>query len=121
MKPLLSKDLPAFLNRFDYFKNSEINEIEIVSPTKIKFIFRVQDRAREFNWINLKFEFNNIIDAKLPNISKLSLINMNNGISIIFKNNTFAFALDDYNDFKNIKNSISYVICSNLKYQEDMF
>jgi len=121
MKPLLAKDLTTFLKRFDNFKGGEFRHIKVISPTTITVVFAVQDSAKEFNWININFKFNGVIDAKILDSSKLSLIDMDNGINFIYENSIFAFTLDNYNTISNIKNSTFYILCSSIKFQEDLF
>jgi len=121
MKPLLAKDLATFLDRFDNFKNGEIKNINIISPTKVLITFTCQDKARGFNWISIKLEFNNISDAKLIDSEKIGLINLNEGISIINNQNMFAFGIGKCYNISSTKNSICFLICSDLKYSENLF
>ena len=80
VKPLLKKDLSAFLKRFDGFKDAELRSIEIISPTIVKITLAVQDSAREFDWITIKLELSEIIDARLLENSKLPHVDMSVGI-----------------------------------------
>lgn len=121
MKPLLIKDLESFLDRFDNFIDSEIRDIEIISPTKIVITLATQDKARAFDWVSIKIKFDNISDAKLIDDTKIKHIDMNNGISIINEQNLFAFGIGKCYNISNIKNSICFFLCSNLKYEEGIF
>lgn len=121
VKPLLKKDLSAFLKRFDGFKGAELRSFEIISPTIIKITLAVQDSAREFDWITIKLELSEIIDAKLLENSKLSHVDMSDGISIIFTQSQVAFGIGNYDNFSNITNSACYIKAASIKYQEDSY
>jgi len=121
VKPLLKKDLSAFLKRFDGFKGAELRSFEIISPTIIKITLAVQDSAREFDWITIKLELSEIIDAKLLENSKLPHVDMSGGISIIFTQSQVAFGIGNYDNFSNITNSACYIKAASIKYQEDSY
>ncbi|MEA2098752.1 MAG: hypothetical protein U9P72_01325 [Campylobacterota bacterium] len=119
MKPLINTK--EFLKRFDDFKDGEIRSIELISATKISIILTAQDRARDFDWVSMKLEFNNVVDAKLLDESKLSLINMEDGITIACDDNRFSFAIGKYSNTASIKNSLCYIECLTIKYEEGLF
>jgi len=121
MRPLLAKNLPLFMQRFDNFKNGEFRSLEVISPLSIKLIFAVQDSAKEFDWITLELEFEGVSDAKLLNASKIHLIDMSDGVNIINEEKQYAFGIGNYNKLTNIKDSICYIIASSLKYKENSF
>ena len=83
MKPLLVKDLQSFLKRFGDFVDSEFRHVEIVSQSTINIILAGQDSARGFDWVTVEFEFSGIDDARVLDNSKLSHVDMSEGISII--------------------------------------
>jgi len=121
MKPLLAKDLPNFVKRFGNFVDAEIRKIEVISPTVIQLVIACQDSARGFDWLTLNLEFNGIADARLLEESKFLLVDMSNGISLIDEENSFALAIGDYHNLSGIKNAISYIISSSIKYEEGPF
>ncbi len=121
MKPLLIKDLSSFVNRFGNFIDSEIRSINVISATTIEINIACQDSARDFDWLSINLELNGVTDAKLTQNSKLSLIDMNDGISFIDENNHFAFGIGNYDSISGIKNAVSYIICSSIKYEENQF
>jgi hypothetical protein len=121
MKPLLSKDLPNFISRFGNFVDAEIRAIEVLSPTAMKVIIACQDSARGFDWLTISLEFSNITDARLVDNSKLSLIDMSDGMSIIYEDTSFAWSTGNYSNLSGIKNATSYIISSNIKYEEGSF
>ena len=121
MRALLNKDITNFLKRFGKFVDAEIRSIDIISATFVKLIIACQDKARAFDWITIELEFKDVSGAKLIDNSKLSLLDMSNGISLLKKENKFYFAIDNYTSISSIKNSILYVCSSNLKYKENKF
>ena len=121
MKPLLAKNLAGFLERFDNFKNGELRSIEVISPTTMLVTLAGQDTAREFNWISVGLEFTGVSDARLLENSKLSLVDMDDGVSIIHENNKFAFGLGESYNISSIQNSTCQLVSSGLKYQEGEF
>jgi len=119
MKPLT--DVDTFLKRFDNFKDGEFRSIEILSPTKMLVTLAGQDEARAFDWISLKLEFNNVTDARVLDNSKLSLVDMSDGISILNENNTLAFGIGECYNASSIKSSSCYIESSSLKFEEGLF
>ena len=121
MKPLQVKDIDNFLKRFDNFKDGELRSIEVVSPTTMQVTIAGQDSARGNDWISMNFEFNNVSDARLLENSKLSLVDMDDGISIINENGNFGFGIGEYSNISGIKNATCQIVCSDMKYQEGLF
>lgn len=119
MKPL--QNIEAFLKRFDNFKGGEFRSIEVISPTKMIITLAGQDEARAFDWLTIAFECNNITDAKLLDATKLSLLDMSEGVSIINTHDTVAFGIGDCYNISSIKTSSIYIECSHIKYEERAF
>jgi len=109
------------LKRFENFKDAEFSSIEILSPTDMRFTFKVQDSAREFDWITLVLEFSGIKDARVIDDTKLKHIDMSNGVSLIDNAGTFAFGISECYNISSIKSSVCYIIASGLKYYESQF
>ena len=120
-KPLESKNLKSFLQRFDNFRDGELRHVEIESPTKISITISAQDSARAFDWITVTLEFSGVREAKLVDINKLSFIDMSEGISILYDNNSFAFGISKCENTSGIKTSICHIISADLKYKEGLF
>ena len=121
MRPLLTKDLPNFLERFEYFTDGEFRCIDVISPSVIKVTLAGQDSARGFDWITVELEFSGVSDAALIESSKLPFIDMSSGINITFNDNKFAFAVDKCYNISNITNSICYIVSSSIKCKEGAF
>lgn len=112
MRPLLVKDLPTFLQRFNNFEDGEFRHLEVLSPTDFKIIIATQDTSRDFDWITIDFELSGTTSANLLDNSKLSLIDMSDGINISHNGTNFAIE---------ILNSTFYIECTTIKYQEGAF
>jgi len=108
------------LERFEHFKDAEFRSVQIISATQIKLIFAVQDKARAYDWITMELDFYGVSDAKLIEDTKLSFIDMSDGISI-FKDTLFLFAIGEYNNSTNINDSLFYIKADNIKYKEGSF
>ena len=100
-KPLTNTK--EFLKRFNNFKDGEFRSIEIISPTTIIITLAGQDEARGFDWISVKLELNGINDARLIDNTKLSLVDMGDGISIVAAENRYILAISKYNTISTIK------------------
>ena len=114
-------NIQTFLKRFDHFKGGEFRSLEVITPTTILVTLAGQDEARAFDWISVKLEISNVSDAVLLDASKLSLLNMNDGISIINTNNSLAFGIGECYNLSSIKSSSCFIECSNIKYEEGLF
>jgi len=118
MKPLHVSELKTFQARFERFSGSEIKNITIKSPSVIEIQFSVQDAGRAFDWIDIAFELSNVSDAKIVENSKLSYLDMNEGISIIFEDNKFVLCHGEYSSLQTAKDSPLYIICESIKFKE---
>ncbi len=112
MKPLHPNDLKSFLNRFDDFKGSEFRHLEILSPTSFIITLATQDSARGYDWISVDLEFSDANAANLLDNSKLTLIDMTDGVEISHHGTNFAFS---------ILKSTFFIECVYIKYQEGAF
>ena len=119
MKPITN--IKEFLKRFNNFKDGEFRSIEVISPTTISVTFSTQDTARAFDWISMKLEFNNVSDARLLDTTKLSLVDMSDGISILKNDNILAFGIGECYNISSIKNSTCFILSDSLKYEEGLF
>ena len=118
MKPITN--IETFLKRFNHFKDAEFRSLEILSPTAMKIVFATQDEARAFDWLTIEFEITGIIDAKILEDSKLRLVDMQDGISLLKEDTKLTLCIGQYN-MATIQDSISYIIASDIKYNEGQF
>ena len=121
MKPLEKNQVQEYLQRFDNFKDGELRNIEVVSPYVIRVTLAGQDKAREFNWITVTFEFVVVNGARLIDNSKLEYVDMSEGINIVSHENIFAFGLGDCYNIASAERSQLYILCTSLKYEEGAF
>jgi hypothetical protein len=109
------------LDRFLHFEDAEFRSLEIINPTEIHLTFGVQDKARDFDWITLTLEFFGVKNARLMENSKLSLLDMSDGVSIFTQEGQFAFALGEYNTLRAIENASLFIVASDMKHKESKF
>jgi len=121
MKPLNSTEITKLLERFDDFKGSEVRSVEIISPKEIEITFALQDRARGYDWITLTLLFSDVLDAKLLESNKLGYVDMSDGVSILYENALFHFALGSYKTDISIKDALLFIVSKNIKYSEGAF
>ena len=121
MKPLVSADIDKFVDRFNHFIDAEFRSIEILSNGSIKFTFALQDKTREYDWISLELEFYGVSDAKLLDDTKISFVDMSDGVTFLDIDNKFAFAIGNYNSYSPLKDSICFIVSDSIKYQERTF
>ena len=117
MKPLLKNDLPAFLKRFDDVKRGELVSLEMITPTSFKIALTAQDGNRGFDWVNLNFELHGITDAKLLDDKALKAVDMEEGMSIEYKEDGIyvGFGSDEY------LSSPLHLCATIFKYEETSF
>ena len=118
MRPLHVNEINKFLSRFEKFVDAQIHEVIIKSPTVIEVQCSVQDSALEFDWIDLNFELSSVNDARILENSKLAYLDMNEGLSILFEENLFAFCYGSYSSLATAKDSSFYIIAQSLKFEE---
>ncbi|QOP42314.1 hypothetical protein [Sulfurimonas marina] len=121
MKPLTQTGLTEFLERFENFKGAELRSVEVINPFEIKVVLATQDKARAFDWITIELLFSEVEAANLVEDNQLNFIDMENGASIIYEENKFAFGIGECYNISTIKSSSLYLISNTLKYQEGQF
>jgi hypothetical protein len=109
------------LERFLEFKDAEFRSLEIINPLEMHLVFAVQDKARDFDWITLRLEFLGVKNARLLENSKLSFLDMSDGVTIIKNENSLAFAIGEYNTMNTIENAPLFIIASDMKHKEEQF
>ena len=121
VKPLNSASAATLLKRIDHALDCEIRSIAILSPADIAIRFSVQDRGREFDWIDLVFEVNGISDARLIDEEKLPHVDMSEGISIIIEGSRAGIGIGRYTSLANLCDSPICLLGSSIKYEEAAF
>jgi len=119
MKPITN--IESFLERFNNFKDAEFRSVEVISATSMKITFATQDAARAFDWLTIELEFSGVNDAKLLDEKRIGLVDMQDGITLLSSQNNIGFAIGNYKSLSSIKDSISYIVASSIKYNEGPF
>lgn len=121
MKPLTSSEIETFKKRFDHGINGELRTLNILNPTTMVLRLSVQDEGRGFDWIDLELEVSGVNDARLVDESKLSFIDMSEGISILFEDSSVIVCVGNYQNLEAALNAPLFIRGSALKYQENNF
>jgi hypothetical protein len=90
----------------------------MMSPTAFKIEFSVQDANRGYDWINLAFEVSGVSDANLVDDTKLGFLDMSEGISIVFEDNSVGLCNAECESLCNVRESQLYLIGTTIKYEE---
>ena len=118
MQPLNKNSLQSFLKRFLNFEGALFQNLEILSATQIKITLDIQDSAKEFDWVRLMLEFSQVVDAKLLDDKRLSLLDLHEGVTLIHEDDSFGFTFERYESLDAIKNSSFYIIAKSIKYEQ---
>ena len=121
MKPLLANKTTELLTRMDNAIDGELYTVTMNSPLNFTIELSVQDKNRGYDWINIAFEVDGIQDARLIADDKVSLVDMSEGISIVYEGDTCAVGIGDYNSIESVKSATLYLIGSTVKYEERPF
>lgn len=118
MKPLLQKDIKTFVERFDHFKDSELKELQVLSPQHITLTLTAQDTQREFDWICVQLDFHQITDAQIVDNDKLPFLDFADGVSLFYDKESFFFGLGNYTNSHAISDAQLFIQASSIKIQE---
>ena len=121
MKPLNSNKASELLTRIDNAIDGELISVVMNNPQSFTVEFSVQDKNRGYDWINIAFEVDGVIDAKLIEDSNLSFVDMSDGISLIYKEDMALLAIGNYNTLQSAKSATLYLEGVTLKYEERPF
>jgi len=121
MKPLLPNKTPELLTRIDNAVDGELYAVTMNSPLNFTIELSVQDKNRGYDWINIAFEIDGVSDARLIEDEKLSLVDMSEGVSVVFENGTCAIAVGSYSSIASIQSATLYLLGKTIKYEERPF
>ena len=121
MKPLNSNKASELLTRIDNAIDGELISVVMNNPQSFTVEFSVQDKNRGYDWINIAFEVDGVIDAKLIDDSKLSFVDLSDGISLIYEEGKLLLAVGSYNTLQSAKSATLYLEGTTLKYEERPF
>jgi len=121
MKPLLPNKTAELLTRIDDATDGELISIIMNNPQNFTVELSVQDKNRGYDWINIAFEIDGVIDANLLDEGKLSLVDMSEGITLLFEEGLYGIGVGDYKSIEALKSAPVYLIGNALKYEERPF
>ena len=121
MKPLNTNQLPELLTRIDNAIDGELISVVMNNPQSFTVEFSVQDKNRGYDWINIAFEIEGVMDAKLIEESNISFVDMSDGISLIYEEGMVLLGIGNYNTLQSAKSAMLYLVGSTLKYEERPF
>ncbi len=121
MKPLHASDIESFNKRFNSLIDAQLRRVDVISPTTMLVIFSVQDENRAYDWINLELEVSGVSDARLIDESKISFVDMSEGVSILFEENSVIISVGKYSSVESASNAPLFIKGGTLKYQENTF
>jgi len=98
-----------------------MRSVEIKGPTSLFLTLSVQDKQRGFDWIDMIFEMNGMNDARLFEESKLGMLDMEDGITIIFEDGLWGWGIGRSKSLSALKDAPLFVIGTSLKYGEAPF
>lgn len=121
MKPLTQTDANRLLERIDHARGGELRSVKMHDPATFHLTFSVQDRNREFDWVDITFEVSGVSDARLIDEDKLSFVDMDQGISILFEDGQCAIAIGSYRTLTSVSDAAMYLVGTSMKYGESAF
>ena len=121
MRPILAKQLTNLLDRIDHAIDAELISVTMNHPHSFIVELSVQDKNRGYDWINIAFEVDGIMDANLLVNDKLSMVDMSEGITVLFEAGHYAFGVGHYKNIAALKSATFYLIGNSLKYEERSF
>jgi len=121
MKPLLSNQISELLTRIDNAVDGELFSVIMNNPQNFTIELSVQDKNRGYDWINIAFEVDGVIDAKLVDDTKLTHVDISEGVTLISEEGFFGIGVGDYSSIEALKSATLYLIGTSLKYEERPF
>ena len=108
------------MERFTNFEEAILRGVTVSAPTEISLRFSVQDSARAYDWIDIVFHISGVRDARLLDTSKLDFVDMSEGLSILFADETIV-SVGRFYDVESAKNASLYIVGEALKIEESSF
>ena len=121
MKPLLPNKAKELLTRIDNAINGEIYAVTMNNPQNFTIELSVQDKNRGYDWINIAFEIDGVSDARLIEDEKLSLVSLDEGISLLSEKGSVGIAIGRFTTLSALKDAVVYFVGSSVKYEERNF
>ncbi len=121
MNPLLTNKTPELLKRIDNAIDGELISLTMNNPQNFTVELSVQDKNRGYDWINIAFEVDGLSDAKLVEDTKLSFVDLSEGITILYKEGLVLFAIGKYGSSESCKDAVLFLEGTTIKYEERPF
>jgi len=121
LRPLLKNKSPELLTRIDNATDGELISVVMNNPQNFTVELSVQDKNRGYDWINIAFEIEGIVDAKLVEEHKLTFIDMTEGISLLYEEGLALLAIGKYNTLQSAKGATIFLEGTTIKYEERPF
>ena len=121
MKPLNKKSASELLTRIDHGIDAEVKSLVMNNPTNFTIELSVQDKNRGYDWINIAFNVDAVCDANLLDEHKLSFLDLNDGISLVFEGDLYGFGVGSYKNISALQASSLYLVGHSMKFEERLF
>ncbi|MBN2897047.1 MAG: hypothetical protein JXK05_14285 [Campylobacterales bacterium] len=121
LRPLYAHEVESFEARFDYAIGGVLRRIEIKNPETISLHVSVQDKRRDFDWIDLEIEISSVSDTRLVEDKQLRYLDMEEGITVMFEEKKALIAVGEYDTIESALSAPLYILGGALKYQENTF
>ena len=121
MKPLLPQKFQELLTRIDQAKGGELISVTMNNPQNFTIELSVQDKNRAYDWINIAFEVDGIIDARLLDDKSLTLVDMSEGISLLEEDGEVGISIGKYNALRTLRDAKLFLLGQSIKYEERAF
>lgn len=116
VKPLNSLSLKTLLARIEHARDGEIRSLAPLSATSIEIRFSVQDKARDYDWIDVVFRIDGVRDAKLVSDNILQTLDMSEGITAETDSGGCGLAIGSYNG--RVCEAPLYIVGTTIGYEE---
>lgn len=116
VKPLNAPALKTVLARIDEGRDALARSITPLSASSIEIRFSVQDKARDYDWIDVVFRIEGVRDAKLVSDNILQTLDMSEGITVELTANAAALAIGNYPG--RVSEAPLYIVGTTIGYEE---
>jgi len=121
MTPLQPHKIQELLTRIDNAVDGELVAVTMNHPQNFTVELSVQDKNRGYDWINIAFEIDAVFDARLVDDTKLAMLDMSEGITLLFEDGKCGFGLGAYKSMEALKSASFFLLGETVKYEERPF
>lgn len=116
VKPLNAPALKTLLARIEHARDGEIRSLTPLGASSVEIRFSVQDKARDYDWIDVVFRIDGVNNAKLVSDNVLRGLDMSEGITVELTANAAALALGCYPG--RVSEAPLYIVGTSMGYEE---